>query len=243
MTSAAIFDLDNTLVHGSSLFHFASYLARRRAFSIGAVARFTLEEFRYARGQGETASISERAATTALSLVRGRTQDAMHAYVDEFVKRRSGRLLADPVVRQVTQFQQRGVPCFIATASPQELADSFAMLLGMTGAFGTVSETNAGIYSGRLAGPICHGPAKAHRVRHELEARGLELGSSTVYSDSVNDLPLLSAARVPVAVSPDRTLARIAALNGWQILTRKGEGTTLAPGMGGSGEHPCPFPA
>ena len=143
----------------------------------------------------------------------------------------------------MTQFQQRGVPCFIATASPQELADSFAMLLGMTGAFGTVSETNAGIYSGRLAGPICHGPAKAHRVRHELEARGLELGSSTVYSDSVNDLPLLSAARVPVAVSPDRTLARIAALNGWQILTRKGEGTTLAPGMGGSGEHPCPFPA
>ena len=226
MTSAAIFDLDNTLVHGSSLFHFASYLARRRAFSIGAVARFTLEESRYARGQGETASISERAATTALSLVRGRTQDAMHAYVDEFVKRRSGRLLADPVVRQVAQFQQRGVPCFIATASPQELADSFAMLLGMTGAFGTVSETNAGIYSGRLAGPICHGP-----------------GSSTVYSDSVNDLPLLSAARVPVAVSPDRTLARIAALNGWQILTRKGEGTTLAPGMGGSGEHPCPFPA
>jgi HAD superfamily hydrolase (TIGR01490 family) len=229
MTAAAIFDLDNTLVRGSSLFHFAASLARRRAFSIGAVARFALEESRYSRGRGESASVSERAATTALGLVRGRTEEEMHGYVDDFIRRRSRRLLVDPVVSQVALFQRRGVPCFIATASPQELADSFARLLGMAGAFGTVSEISSGVYSGRLAGPICHGPAKARRVRHELESRGLDLGMSTAYSDSVNDLPLLLAARIPIAVSPDRALARIAALNGWPTLTRKGEGLTLSP--------------
>jgi HAD superfamily hydrolase (TIGR01490 family) len=241
-SGAAVFDLDNTLVHGSSLFHFATFMARRRALRFGMVARFALDETLYARGRGESARAPMRAAEAALGLVCGLPQVAMAALADEFVNRRSGRMLAASVVCEIERFQTLGVPCFIATASPQELADSFAKQLGMDCAFGTVSEIKDGTYTGRLDGPICHGAAKAHRVRNALASRGLDLAQSTVFSDSVNDLPLLSLARTPIAVSPDRALDRIARTNGWRVLRRTRNHPTLAETMGQSLYYSFPFP-
>ena len=242
MSAAAVFDLDNTLIHGSSLFHFATFMARRRQLNLATVARYAFDERRYAKGQGEPATMPVRAAEAALGLVRGLPQTTMTALVDAFISRRSDRLLAPSIVREVARFQTLGIPCFIATASPQELADAFARRLRMSGAFGTVSEIEGGTYSGRLAGPICHGSAKAHRVRVALDSMGLDLAASTAFSDSVNDLPLLAAARVPIAVSPDRALERIARTNGWQVVARTRDEPSLAQSIGSGFYHSFHFP-
>ena len=217
MPSAAVFDLDNTLVHGSSLFHFARFLVRRRVLSHRHVVRFVLPELLYARGRGEQEGSTSRAVLLALRLVNGVSRDTMQELADEFVRTRLPGFLDGAMLHEVRRQQARGVPCFIATASPQELADAFARRLDMDGSFGTVSEVVDGRYTGALLGPVCHGGAKARRVGTELATRGLDLSQAIAYSDSVNDLPLLVAAGRPVAVNADVELAQIAERNGWPV--------------------------
>jgi HAD superfamily hydrolase (TIGR01490 family) len=218
MLSAAVFDLDNTLVHGSSLFHFATFLARRRVISARHVVRFALAERRYVRGDGENESTAIRAVQVALGLVEGMPQTRMTTLADEFMAEQRSRRMDARTMTQVLRHQARGVPCFIATASPQELADAFARRFHMAGAFGTVAEVTDGVYTGRLDGPVCHADAKAQRVREGLARHGLELSQAVAYSDSVNDLPLLVAAGHPVAVNPDSPLRAIAERHGWPVI-------------------------
>ena len=98
-----------------------------------------------------------------------------------------------------------------------ELALIIARRLGLTGALGTVAESVDGHYTGRLVGEVLHGPAKAHAVRALAVTEGLDLRRCTAYSDSVNDVPMLSAVGTAVAVNPDRDLRDIARARGWQI--------------------------
>ena len=100
---------------------------------------------------------------------------------------------------------------------PVELASIIARRLGLTGALGTVAESVDGVYTGRLVGEILHGPAKAHAVRALAASEGLNLRRCTAYSDSVNDVPMLSAVGTAVAVNPDSELRDIAKARGWQI--------------------------
>ena len=96
------------------------------------------------------------------------------------------------------------------TATPVELAQIIARRLGLTGALGTVAETENGVYTGRLVGELLHGPAKAAAVRALAAREGLDLRRCTAYSDSVNDVPMLSVVGTAVAVNPDGALRDIA---------------------------------
>jgi phosphoserine phosphatase len=98
-----------------------------------------------------------------------------------------------------------------------ELGDVIAMRLGLTGAIGTVAEIRGGVYTGRLAGGLMHGVAKADAIRALAVAEGLDLGRCAAYSDSVNDLPMLSTVGRAVAVNPDSALRREARVRGWEI--------------------------
>src|SRR2546429_1678744 len=83
-----------------------------------------------------------------------------------------------------------GQRVWLVTAAPVELGDVIATRLGLTGAIGTVAEVRDGIYTGRLAGGLMHGPAKAQAIRALAAAEGLDLARCSAYSDSVNDLPM-----------------------------------------------------
>jgi HAD superfamily hydrolase (TIGR01490 family) len=110
-----------------------------------------------------------------------------------------------------------GQRVWLVTAAPAELASLLARRLGLTGALGTVSEVKDGIYTGRLVGEPLHGPAKAEAITALAEKEGLDLSLCSAYSDSANDLPMLSAVGHPVAVNPDAALKRIATENEWEI--------------------------
>jgi phosphoserine phosphatase len=103
------------------------------------------------------------------------------------------------------------------TATPVELASVIAHRLGLTGALGTVAEIENGVYTGRLMGEILHGPAKAEAVRALAAREGLDLARCTAYSDSANDLPMLTAVGTAVAINPDAGLRGQARQEGWQI--------------------------
>jgi HAD superfamily hydrolase (TIGR01490 family) len=215
-SGAAFFDLDRTLIAGSSAFEFAraSYKAglttRRQLASDGlANLRFRLEG---STDQG-TEVLKER-VMGALSGVRVRDIERLGADV-------LGGLLPRvyPQMLEIAYgHQDAGRPVFICTAASQEVADLLGHVLTFDGAIGTRSEIVDGAYTGRLDGPFTYREGKAQAVRELAAERGLDLDSSWAYSDSESDLPMLRAVGHPVAVNPDSALARIADEEGWEVV-------------------------
>jgi phosphoserine phosphatase len=105
----------------------------------------------------------------------------------------------------------------VVTATPYELAEIIAKRLGLTGALGTVAESVDGVFTGRLVGDILHGLGKAHAVRALAAREGLNLKRCTAYSDSFNDVPMLSLVGTAVAINPDGDLRELAREKGWEI--------------------------
>jgi HAD superfamily hydrolase (TIGR01490 family) len=123
-----------------------------------------------------------------------------------------------PGTRALAQLHlDQGQRVWLVTAAPIEIASIIARRLGLTGALGTVSEHVDGIYTGRLVGDMLHGPAKSEAVRALAEREGLDLARCSAYSDSYNDLPMLSMVGDPCVVNPDSKLRDHARANGWRI--------------------------
>ena len=110
-----------------------------------------------------------------------------------------------------------GQQVWLVTATPYELAATIARRLGLTGALGTVAESVDGVFTGRLVGDILHGLGKAHAVRSLAIREGLNLRRCTAYSDSFNDVPMLSLVGTAVAINPDAALRDLARERGWEI--------------------------
>jgi phosphoserine phosphatase len=111
----------------------------------------------------------------------------------------------------------QGQRVWLVTAAPVEIASLIARRLGLTGALGTVAEHLDGVYTGRLVGDMLHGPAKAIAVQALAEREGLDLAACSAYSDSANDLPMLSLVGDPCAINPDPKLRSYARAHGWRI--------------------------
>jgi len=123
-----------------------------------------------------------------------------------------------PGTRALTQLHlDQGQRVWLVTAAPIEIATIIARRLGLTGALGTVSEHVDGVYTGHLVGEMLHGQAKAEAVKALAEREGLDLSRCSAYSDSVNDLPMLSIVGDPCAINPDSRLRDHARANGWRI--------------------------
>ncbi|HEV2087290.1 MAG TPA: HAD family phosphatase, partial [Cryptosporangiaceae bacterium] len=110
-----------------------------------------------------------------------------------------------------------GQRVWLVTATPVELAQVIARRLDLTGALGTVAEVEGGRYTGRLVGEPLHGPAKAEAVLALAGREHLDLARCTAYSDSCNDVPMLSAVGTAVAINPDNALRRVARERGWDV--------------------------
>jgi len=217
LTAAAFFDVDNTMMVGASIFHFARGLAARKFFTTSDLVGFAWQQLKFRIGGRETAYSTTTGRDTALSFVAGRPVTEITALGEEIYD----ELMADRIwagTRALAQMHlDAGQRVWLVTATPVELALIIAHRLGLTGALGTVAENVDGHYTGRLVGEILHGPAKAHAVRALAAAEGLDLRRCTAYSDSVNDVPMLSVVGTAVAVNPDSGLREVAKARGWQI--------------------------
>jgi HAD superfamily hydrolase (TIGR01490 family) len=216
-TAAAFFDVDNTMMMGASLFWFARGLAARKYFSTRDLTRFVWQQAKFRIAGSESPEDMHNIRENALAFVADRPVveivQASEEIYDELMADRiwSGtRLLAQ-------QHLDAGQRVWLVTATPVELARIIAHRLGLTGALGTVSEIVEGRYTGRLVGELMHGEAKAEAVRALAEREGLDLSRCTAYSDSANDLPMLTLCGSAVAVNPDTELRAVARSRGWTI--------------------------
>ncbi|HET9143650.1 HAD-IB family hydrolase [Actinophytocola sp.] len=217
LTAAAFFDVDNTMMMGASIFHFARGLAARKFFTGSDLARFALQQVKFRVGGKETQDGIRASREQALSFVAGHTVDELIMLGEEIYD----ELMADkiwPGTRALAQMHlDAGQRVWLVTATPVELATIIARRLGLTGALGTVAESEDGVYTGSLVGEMLHGPAKAHAVRALAAREGLNLRRCTAYSDSSNDVPMLSVVGTAVAVNPDSGLREVARKRGWEI--------------------------
>ncbi|MDT4996072.1 MAG: hypothetical protein QOD45_140 [Pseudonocardiales bacterium] len=215
-SAAAFFDVDNTMMVGASIFHFARGMAARGLFTWQDVVRFALRQTRL-RMRGETRSDLRSARDLALAFVAGKRVDEIVALGEEIYDEE----MADRVWSGTRALAERhladGQRVWLVTATPVELATIIARRLGLTGAVGTVAESVDGTYTGYLVGNVLHGEDKAQAVRGLAAREGLDLRHCFAYSDSINDLPMLTAVGHPVAVNPDSALRAEARRHGWPI--------------------------
>jgi HAD superfamily hydrolase (TIGR01490 family) len=215
--SAAFFDVDNTVMQGASIFHLVRGLHRREFFTtrelLGAVWK---QAYFRVVGVEDPEHVAE-ARNSALAFIAGHTvrelQDLGEEIFDEAMAHRIW-----PGTRALAQLHlDQGQRVWLVTAAPVEIAQIIARRLGLTGAMGTVAEHVDGVYTGRLVGDMLHGPAKAEAIKALAARESLDLSECSAYSDSYNDLPMLSLVGDPCAINPDARLRSYARERGWRI--------------------------
>jgi HAD superfamily hydrolase (TIGR01490 family) len=214
--AAAFFDVDNTMMIGASIFHFAKGLAARDFFTWHDLARFTLTQVRL-RLRGESHGDLHRTRESALAFIAGKNVAEIIALGEEIYDEELADRIWSGTLALAQQHLDTGQRVWLVTATPVELATIIARRLHLTGALGTIAESADGVYTGHLVGDVLHGDAKAHAVLELAEREGLDLDKCSAYSDSINDIPLLSLVGRAVAVNPDSALRGEAKLRGWEI--------------------------
>jgi HAD superfamily hydrolase (TIGR01490 family) len=213
---AAFFDLDRTLMAGSSAFQFG-----RAAYRSGLVSRRRL-----ASDAWENVLFRLRGSTDAgTDALRERIGRMLEGVRVREIQRLAPDVLAGVLPRLYPQMleiayehQDAGRPIFICTAASQEMAELMAIVLTFDGAVGSVSEVIDGHYTGRAGGPFTYREGKAEAIRDVAQREGIDLAESWAYSDSESDLPMLRLVGHPVAVNPDSELLRVAREEGWEVL-------------------------
>jgi HAD superfamily hydrolase (TIGR01490 family) len=213
---AAFFDLDKTLIEGSSALHFA-----RAAYKHGMVSRRRLVRDGWAnlrfRLRGSTDQDTDELRRRILDSIAGqRVTDLRRLGPD--VLAGILPLLYKQVLAEAWAHQDAGRPAYIVTAASQELAEVLAAVLVLDGGVGMRSEVRDGVYTGRPDGPFTYREGKAEAIRDLARREGIDLAASFAYSDSESDLPMLRAVGHPVVVNPDAALCEVARAEGWRIM-------------------------
>lgn len=210
----ALFDLDRTLLPGSSLMELGRALANRRVIDRTTVARHALKAAMFTR-RGLADARIDRLRQSLLSAAADHDQVEIAAVAREVGPEIASS--APPAARWlIERHHQAGDVCVVVSASPQELVEVIGAALGADRAVGTRTEVVDGRFTGRLDGPFCHGAGKLERLESEMGP--LDLSQASAYADSGSDLPLLQACGHPVAVNPDRRLREAAADARWPVL-------------------------
>ncbi|MET7637083.1 HAD-IB family hydrolase [Streptomyces sp. NPDC005438] len=215
--AAAFFDLDNTVMQGAALFHFGRGLYKRKFFETPELLRFAWQQAYFRLAGSENSGHMQEAQDSALSIVEGHRVSELVAIGEEIYDEYMASRIWPGTRALAEAHLKAGQKVWLVTAAPVETATIIARRLGLTGALGTVAESVDGVYTGRLVGEPLHGPAKAEAVRALASAEQLDLSRCAAYSDSANDIPMLSLVGHPYAINPDSRLRAHAQEHGWRL--------------------------
>ena len=215
--AAAFFDVDNTLVRGSSALHFGRGLAARGYFSFREVLGFLYGQAKFRLLGKENRKDDYAVERKALTFSQGRSVAELLTLADEIYSEVIADKIWSPTRELAHMHLAAGQQVWLVTAAPYEIASTIARRLGLTGALATVTESVDGVFTGRLVDGVLHGTNKARAMRSLAIQQGLDLSRCTAYSDSYNDVPMLSLVGTAVAINPDARLRRLARDRGWEI--------------------------
>lgn len=213
---AVFFDLDRTIIEGSSIsqFGFAAWRAgiidpRHVWTELGRALLFGLF--------GEAKDVADRTVPKLLDTIKGHRQSELMALREKMVQRMLDEARPE-TLRLLGLHARMGRDCYLVSASAVEIVQGLADKLGFAGVIATEAEVVDGVYTGRLAKPFRHGAGKAVAIAELAAEKGYDLSLSFAYSDSYNDLAMLELVGIPVAINPDRKLAAVAYERGWPVV-------------------------
>jgi HAD superfamily hydrolase (TIGR01490 family) len=212
---AAFFDLDKTIISRSSSLALSRPMYRAGMVSRGALLRGAYAQLVYLLVGADEKKL-ERLKEGMLALTKGwersqveqLVQDVLIDVIDPFVYQEALDLM------ELHRSQRRRI--YIVSSSPEEVVRPLARHFGVSGVIATRARVVGGRYTGELAF-YCAGEGKGDAIRALADRVGIDLEGSYAYSDSISDLPMLSAVGHPVAVNPDRELRREAEQRGWDV--------------------------
>lgn len=216
----AFFDVDNTLMRGASVYYVGREAFRRGLISWRDIALFGWHQFRFL-AVGENRDHLATAKDRALGLVSGYTEASLTAIAEEIYERDFAPKLWPETVELTREHLAKGHQVWLVTATPQLVADVIAKRLGLSGALGTRVQALDGVFTGALDGHVIHGAEKAAAAREFAQRLDADLADCWAYSDSSNDIPLLSMVGNRIVVNPDSKLLAHAREHSWTVLPLK----------------------
>jgi HAD superfamily hydrolase (TIGR01490 family) len=215
--AAAFFDLDKTLMAGSSGMQFARVATRHGVVGRRQLASWAVEHLRY-RLRGTTDERTGEVLRVARELIAGVPAINIERMNPEVMAAILPRVYPQ-MLDEVYAHQDAGRATFIVSAAGNGVVESLAAVLGMDGGIGTGYEIDGdGAFTGRFDGPFVYGLGKVEAMEAFAAAHGIDLAESYAYSDSLSDLPMLRAVGHPVVVNPYPALAQLAREEGWQAM-------------------------
>lgn len=214
--AVAIFDLDETLIHGDCASLWAQHMADIQWVD-GESFLAREQELMALYSQGKLAMEDYMAYT--LSPLVGRTPEEVEFIVGPFVEDLIEPIIYSDAMRCLAAHRAAGDRLLIISASAHFLVSAIAERLGIEEVLAIDCELQHGCYSGKTSGVLTYREGKVTRLQAWLEAEGETLDGAHFYSDSRNDLPLLQRVPHPHAVNPDAVLREYAERAGWDILS------------------------
>lgn len=214
-----LFDLDNTLLSGDSDFEWSQFLIEQ-----GVLDRELFEAKNlafYEQYKAGTLDIHEFLDFQLKPLSR-HARKVLDEWHEEFMRRKVRPMMGDKARQLVANHKAAGDICVIITATNSFVTAPIAREFGIEHLIGTDPEQKDGEFTGRVAGIPSFRDGKVTRMEAWLAERGWNWASfaeTSFYSDSLNDLPLLSKVKNPVAVDPDDTLKKHAQKQGWPVIS------------------------
>ena len=213
---AAFFDLDKTVIAKASMVAFGKPLYRAGLLNRWLLLRALYGQLVYLY-LGADEERMARMRSKVLALTAGWDQAHVSRIVAETLEEVIEPIVFDEALDLIAEHRAAGRRVYIISASPEEIVVPLARYLEVDEAIATRAAIDG---DGRYTGDVefyCYGPYKAERMREIAEERGLDLDRCYAYSDSATDVPMLDVVGHPVAVNPDRELARVAADRGWEV--------------------------
>ena len=214
---AAFFDVDNTLVRGSTLYFLGRGMYQRGFFTKADISRFVVANIRFRMTGTEKKEVIEKFHNAATDFIGGHAVEDIKKIGEEIYDEFVSPKLWQGTCEIAQSHLDKGREVWLVTAAPQDMANIIAERLGFTGALGSKAQIKEGIYTGTLAGKLLHGMEKAIAIQQLAEEHGFDLEECYSYSDSHNDIPLLQAVGHPSAINPDAILRIRALAEGWPI--------------------------
>ncbi len=214
---AAFFDVDNTLVRGSTLYFLGRGMYQRGFFTKADISRFVVANIRFRMTGTEKADVIEKYQNAATDFIGGHDVNDIKKVGEEIYDEFVSPKLWQGTFEIAKSHLDKGEEVWLVTAAPQDMADIIAQRLGLTGALGSKAVIKDGVYTGALDGKLLHGTEKAIAIQELARVHGFDLKDCYSYSDSHNDIPLLQAVGHPCAINPDAILRIRAMAEGWPI--------------------------
>jgi HAD superfamily hydrolase (TIGR01490 family) len=240
--SAAFFDLDKTLMAGSSAIHFGRAAYRSGMAGRSQMLGWGLDHLRF-RLRGASDEQTEELLRVVKEMLAGVPERDIARMAPDMLAGILPRIYPQ-MLDEVRAHQDAGRATFIVSAAGHGLVEMLAEVLAMDGGIGTrYAVDDEGKLTGELDGPFMYGEGKVEAMRRFAAEHDIDLAESWAYSDSASDLPMLRAVGNPVAVNPDAALGEEAKREGWQVMRFEKLGrrlavagaTVMAAAVGGSG--------